>query len=86
MTKAPQTESFEFPGVRCATCGATHRYDCPNIGPVKFLQAVMSDPTVPIRDRIKAADKLLQLRDKGIYSDDVGEVSARYVIPPLSIQ
>jgi hypothetical protein len=66
--------------VRCTTCGATHKYDCPNIGPVQFLQAIMSDTTVPLTTRMKAADKLLHLMDKGIYSDDLGE-AVTYVIP-----
>jgi hypothetical protein len=76
-SKPTQTE---FTPIRCATCGATQRYDCPNNGPVRFLQAVMADPTVSMRDRIKAATHLLRLRDKGIYSDDLGEV-VTYVIP-----
>jgi hypothetical protein len=73
------TDSRTTP-VKCAICGAEHKYDCSNIGPVQFLQDVMHDPTVPMHHRIKAADHLLRLRDKDIYSDDLGEVLT-YMIP-----
>ena len=52
------------PSWACPTCGATHLYDCPNIGPVGFLQAVMHDATVSIRDRIRAANTSCTLRTK----------------------
>ena len=62
------TDSVDAP-VRCATCGATHKYDCPCIGPVQFLQAIMHDATIPIVTRMGAADRLIRLSDKGIHSD-----------------
>jgi hypothetical protein len=77
------TDSLHSPGWKCPNCGAEHLYDCPNLGPVSFLEAVMHDPTVAMRHRLHAADKLMQLRAKGIYSDDLGEVTT-YVIPPLN--
>jgi hypothetical protein len=64
-----------------------HLYDCPNLGPVSFLQAVQKDSTVPIRDRIKAADTLLRLRAKGIYSDPIEpEPAYTIVIPEVTLQ
>ena len=69
----------------CATCGATHRYDCPCIGPVQFLQAVMHDPTVPIRDRMYAADKIMRLANKGIWPE-FREPSLHYKIDGITIQ
>ena len=77
--------SDSVPGWACPTCGATHLYDCPALGPIGFLQAVMHDPTVTIRDRMRAAEILEGLRAKAIYSDDLGEVTT-YVIPPLSMR
>lgn len=89
MTKsAPPNARSEFYDacgnpIRCATCGATHRYDCPNNGPIKFLQAVMTDSTVAIRDRMKAADHLLRLKAKGITSDDQPEPAYTVIIPDI---
>lgn len=42
---------------------ASHRraYDAPGLSPRGFLLAVMHDPSVPIRDRMDAASKLLRL-------------------------
>ena len=65
-------------------CGAEYLYDCPNLGPIAFLQAVMHASNLPIRDRTKAAMHLSRLKDKGIYSDDLGEVTT-IVIPEVSI-
>ena len=76
------TDSLHSPGWKCPDCGAEHLYDCPNLGPVSFLQAVMHDPTVAIRDRMRAAEILEGLRAKDILSDDLGEMFT-YVIPPL---
>jgi hypothetical protein len=74
------------PGWACPTCGVTHLYDCPNIGPIAFLQAVQRDPSVPIRERMKAADTLLKLKAKGIYSDPIEpEPAYKIIIPPLII-
>lgn len=73
------------PGWACPICGATHLYDCPNLGPVAFLQAVMHDPTVTMRDRMRAAEILEGLRAKDILSDDLGDVTT-YVIPPMSMR
>jgi hypothetical protein len=85
MTHKPsKTESITKPGWSCPICGAEYLYDCPNLGPIAFLQAVMHAPNVAIRDRMRAANHLLHLRDKGIYSDDLGEV-VTYVIPEVLI-
>ena len=55
--------------ITCATCGATHPFDCPDItGPVTFLYEVMHDPNVPLHDRMYAADILYGLSTLGIYS------------------
>ena len=45
----------------------------------------MHDPTVSMSMRMKAADHLLRLKDKGIYSDDLGE-AVTYVIPEVKLQ
>jgi hypothetical protein len=68
------------PGWSCPICGAEHHYNCPNLGPVSFLQPVQADSSVPIRHRMKAANTLLHLKAKGIYSDDLGDVTT-IVIP-----
>jgi hypothetical protein len=70
------------PGWSCPTCGAEHLYDCPNLGPVAFLQAVMHATNLPVCDRLHAADTLLKLKAKGIYSDPVEpEPDYKVVIP-----
>jgi hypothetical protein len=84
MTDSPR----KGPTYPCCICGAMHLYDCPNLlGPVSFLRAVQRDPSVPIRDRMHAADTLLKLKLKGIHSD-VQEPEPAYtiVIPSMSIQ
>jgi hypothetical protein len=68
MTDSPRANP-SAPGWSCPWCGATHYYDCYNIGPIEFLQAVMHDPTVSMYDRLYAADKLKGLADMHIYSD-----------------
>jgi hypothetical protein len=74
------------PGWSCPICNATHHYDCPNLGPVAFLQAVLADSSVPIRDRMRAADILLRLKAKGIHSDPVQpEPAYKVIIPPLMV-
>jgi hypothetical protein len=72
----------------CEVCGATHHYDCPNLGPVSFLEAVMHDPTAAMRHRIRAAEILQGLMAKGIYSDDLGEPAPtiRYQIGGMPLQ
>lgn len=80
----PTKSAPQFPW-SCPTCGATHLYDCPNIGPVQFLTAVMHDHTVPMRQRMRAADHLLKLKARGITSDPIEpeyDVRARIIIPP----
>ncbi len=53
----------------CSICGATHRYNCPHIGPVQFLHAVADDPTALRAHRLRAIAHLLDLYDRGIDSD-----------------
>lgn len=84
MTDSPR----KGPTYPCCICGAMHLYDCPNLlGPVSFLQAVQRDPSVPLRERIKAADHLLKLKAKGIYSDlQEPEPAYTIVIPDITFQ
>jgi hypothetical protein len=39
----------------------THAYDAPNLSAKEFMLAVMHDPSVDIRERIKAAASLLRI-------------------------
>ena len=55
---------------------ASHAYDAPNLSSKQFLLAVMHDPTVDMRDRIKAASALLRL-----FPHDWDPPSLKYVIP-----
>ena len=57
MTDSPRSNPYA-PGWSCPICGATNYYNCPNIRPYAFIEAVMHDPTVPIRERMRAADHL----------------------------
>jgi hypothetical protein len=82
MTDSPR----KGPSFPCCICGATHLYDCPNLGPVSFLRAVQSDTTVPLLTRMKAADHLLRLRAKGICSDPIEpEPELTIVIPDIKL-
>ena len=38
-----------------------HAYDVPNLSPKEFILRVMHDPSVPIKDRMDAASRLLRL-------------------------
>lgn len=53
-----------------------HAYNAPNLSAKQFLLAVMDDPTVDMRDRIKAASALLRL-----YPHDSDPPSLKYIIP-----
>ena len=55
-------------------------HNCPNIRPIEFLNAVMHDPSVPIRARMKAAVHLKRLEAKGILSDEI-PVDYKVIIP-----
>ena len=84
MTESPRSNPYA-PGWSCPICGATNYYNCPNITPIAFLQAVMHDPTVSIRNRTKAAMHLSRLKDKGIHSDEQPEPAYKVIIPPLMV-
>src|SRR5262245_9741424 len=43
------------------TAQKAHAYDAPGLSGKEFLYAVMRDPTLPITQRIKAADKLMAI-------------------------
>jgi|SRR6516162_8109087 hypothetical protein len=59
QNQSPQTEIKAHNPERMVR--VHHAYNAPDLSPKEFLLRVMHDPSVPIRDRLDAASKLLRL-------------------------